>query len=60
MTETLFRIYGLVVLNILLLFYNDHWLWIFSVLVYYVCGVPWELQHWRKGQEFMNGSEEKG
>jgi len=40
--------------------HGDFTLWIFSLLVFYVGGVPWELQHWRNGQEFMNGSEEKG
>lgn len=51
---------GYFVLMLASFIHQDFWLWVFSLMVFYACGVPWELQHWRKGQEFMNGSKEKG
>jgi hypothetical protein len=35
--------------------HGDGWLYVFSLLCAYVCGVPWELSNWRIQQGYPNG-----
>lgn len=60
MQSSFWELVGTIVLTIAFFFHGDAVLWVFSLMVFYVCGVPWELQNWRNRQEFMNAPEEEG